>query len=336
MNLKEFQQKCDIYLESYIEEKIQSVTWYFPDSTTLELVTYLRKFMQKGKRFRPYMVYIGGHLYGDKTLEEVLSLWVIHELVHIFALIHDDICDLWDMRHHIPTYHKHIEKKHQNQHLGISQAMLVWDLVYTRALHQASVIWVDHPLVQQTVYEMLNEVICGQMLDVQFSHEKEKRSDKEIAHKDNLKSGQYSIAKPLLVGAIFWWANHEQQEIIKEIGVNMGIAFQMRDDLLDRLPNNEWKDMMSDIQEGNQTSILSELVTLVDNPKKLWELRGKTLSESDKQYLVDLFKTHNTQEHTLTKIQEKLSKAQWLVPWLHATEKGELLLESMIVTLSSV
>lgn len=295
MDLQSFQQLFDHYLSTYLVDKCNSVRQYFPDSTTYDMVTYLESYAQKGKRLRPYMVYVGYSLYGWQDTEWIMRVGCIHELIHLFALIHDDICDQGVTRHHIPTYHKHLETLYDDPAVGVAQGMLVGDLVYTRALQECSLLLADFPQAHQTIYTMLNEVVCGQMVDVHFSHETHQRSLEEIRHKDNLKSGQYSLAKPLLVGAILWWADEKSLETIKKLGYTMWLAFQMRDDLLDRIPNKEGKTPMSDIQEWNQTIVFAELLAVVDDPEKLWSLRNKVLDTSDYTLLSDLFVTHNIQ-----------------------------------------
>jgi geranylgeranyl pyrophosphate synthase len=69
-------------------------------------------------------------------------------------------------------------------------------------MEECSILLASFPAAQKTIFAMLNEVVCGQIVDVHFSHEDQRRTLEEITHKDNLKSGQYSLAKPLLVGVV--------------------------------------------------------------------------------------------------------------------------------------
>lgn len=168
--------------------------------------------------------------------------------------------------------------------------MLVGDLVYTRALQEAQQLLCDHPKAHKIVFTMLNEVVIGQMLDVHFSTSTDAlRTKEEISDKDHLKSGQYTFQKPMMIGASL--AGIDDLTDIEALGKNIGIAFQMRDDLLDRIPNNEGKTKMSDIQEGNQTIVMSVCRESYDEAalKRLEDARGKQLSDDELSLLQEDF-----------------------------------------------
>ena len=309
MNLQAYKAHFDTALESWLESKLESVRGYFPDDETFDLLTYLRPYVDHGKRFRPYMVYLRYSLYGWEDVEYITQVGIVSEMIHIFALIHDDICDQGTMRHQIPTYHQHLATTYDDTHIWLSQAMLVWDLVYTRALQEAcTVLTGTH--AHQIVMDMLNEVVIGQMLDIDYSHTQQLKIPEQIATKDHLKSGQYTFQKPMMIGASL--AGMTDLDAVQDLWRKIGVAFQMRDDLLDWIPNSEWKTKMSDIQEWNQTVVMQachEHFSEADF-QTLRSARGTKLDEQSMQRLQTLFEAYHIQEHVQTQIGTLLDEVE--------------------------
>jgi len=108
MNLQQYKEHFNTHLEARLDTKLDSVREYFPDEQTFDLLIYLRPYVDHGKRFRPYMVYLWYSMHGGQDMEYITRVGIISEMIHIFALIHDDICDQGTMRHGIPTYHKEL------------------------------------------------------------------------------------------------------------------------------------------------------------------------------------------------------------------------------------
>ena len=311
MNLKEYKPQFDSYLHQRLNAKLSEVQPLFPDEETFSLVEYLKPYVDHGKRFRPYMVSLWYSIYWGNDTEYVLKVGLIFELIHIFALIHDDICDQGTSRHGILSYHKHLTAKYQDPHHGYVQAILAGDLVYTRALEEAQTLLCDHPQSHKLMFTMLNEVVIGQMLDVHFSTTADStRSRSEIANKDHLKSGQYTFQKPMMVWASL--AGVENLSAIESLWQKIWIAFQMRDDLLDRIPNNEGKTKMSDIQEGNQTIVMSVCRDTYDEAarERLEHSRGKQLSESEIGSLKEDFIHFDVQEKVQVSINKLLDEVE--------------------------
>lgn len=306
MNLELYQQKFDNYFEEYLEAKLLEVKNLFPDKEIFEIVTYLREYTKKGKRFRPYMVYLGYKVFWWKDDSHIIHVWIINELIHIFALIHDDICDQWIMRRHIPTYHKYLESKYSDAHIWMSQALLVGDLVYTRSMELIVNLLKDNALAQKVLLDMCQKVVYGQMIDVHFSFEKNQRTLEDISIKDDLKSWQYTFENPLLLWATLWWATQEELLNLKNIWKNLWIAFQMRDDLLDWIPNKEGKTNLSDIQEWNQTIVFSTMLDLVEDKDKLFAIKWKKLDSQDIDWIVSQFSTYWIMENVLSSIHQYL------------------------------
>lgn len=316
MELDAFQKSFDTIFSIYIEKKILSVQQYFPDDSSFDVISYLREYTKAWKRFRPYMVYIWYKLYGGNNDEWIMRVGIIYELIHTFALIHDDICDQWLMRRHVSAYHKHVGHMYENPHAGDAQAIIMWDLVYTWAIELVYILLSEYPESQRMVLDMLEQVMCGQILDIHFSHEVMQRNDEEIAMKDYLKSWQYTFEKPLVCGALLWWVSNSELDILSWLGKSMWIAFQMRDDLLDRLPNKEGKTSYSDIREGNQTIVTSLLYAALSDEERIvyaslrWD---EHLAPIDIQQILSWLEMYSIQEAVSTSLQKYLDVAADLV-----------------------
>lgn len=324
MTLSAYRKQFDIYLQTRLTNKLAHVKPMFPDDETFDLLTYLEPYVDHGKRFRPYMVYVWYTLYGwdAQTSDIYLSCGLVSELIHIYALIHDDICDQGTTRHQIPTYHMELWRRYDDAHIGLSQAMLVWDLVYTRAMEILITTDIPQP-VRRLYMTMLENVVCWQMLDVHFSVEQTTRTLEAISTKDHLKSGQYTFQAPMLIWAYLWMhvqstlLSDQESAKIAEIGREIGVAFQWRDDLLDRLPNSEWKTKMSDIQEWNQTVVMLKLLDLLDVKDAAYvsALRWSTLADKDRQRLTDLVTKIDISWSMWWAIHERLEEVRRMYAW---------------------
>ena len=99
---------------------------------------------------------------------------------------------------------------------------------------------------------MIEEVILGQMIDVDMTIT-EPASLELIDKKNKYKTASYTFVRPMVTWAILAWASEKVQQQIADLGLHLGLAFQMRDDLLDLTGGDKTKSLFSDVQEGQQT-----------------------------------------------------------------------------------
>jgi len=200
MRLDEFKQVFDGKLKAFIERKIEKLHSLYREKNFDMLFDYLHTYIQEGKRFRPYLVYTLYKAYGGKDDEHILDLSLSFELLHLFALVHDDICDKGMRRHSADTYHIHLGKVLTNEHHGSSQALLLGDMLFSWAqehFHQLN----TSAVAKEQFTTEIEEVIYGQMMDVYFSNVEVMYYPMYISLKDRLKSGRYSFMRPMCVGA---------------------------------------------------------------------------------------------------------------------------------------
>ena len=182
-----------------------------PVATAME-----RFLLDSGKRLRPLFAYIGFLGTGSKPSVEILRACAALELVHVCALMHDDVMDASDTRRGAPSIHKAFEALHDEEKLsgsseqfGISAAILLGDLALVwsaKMLHQSGI---DNESMIRSfpMYdEMRVELMAGQFLDIYeqaFASESVERSLKVARYK----SGKYTIERPLHFGAALGGAN---------------------------------------------------------------------------------------------------------------------------------
>ncbi|GHA64534.1 polyprenyl synthetase family protein [Pontibacter akesuensis] len=175
-----------------------------------------------GKRIRPLLVLLAAEMY-DKDVEKALLPAAAVEVFHNFTLMHDDIMDKAPLRRGQQTVH---EKWNANT------AILGGDVMLVRAYQLLLGVESDKlQKVLQLFSQTAAEVCEGQQLDMNFE-QREQVSREEYIQMITLKTAVL-LGFSLELGAILQGAPEADAEHLKAFGDNIGIAFQLRDDLLD-------------------------------------------------------------------------------------------------------
>ncbi len=306
MDRNEFRKVFDKRLVAFLDEKIDHLRPYFFDETLERMITYITSFAEWGKRFRPYLVYLFYKAYEWEDDDYIINVTITNELIHLFGLMHDDISDKGTIRHNIPTYHKFIEWLLNSDFQGISQTIWIANLVYTRSINHFTSL-VDDKFVLKLLFDMVEETIYGQIVDIHLSYSEELSSKDMVKFKDKWKSWYYSFKKPMMLWAAL--AGIRNLEKIEQLGDDLGLAFQMRDDLLDVNWWHKDKTPFSDHQEGNQTYLLSFALEKANKADKQFvlETRGQTLSQEKIARLRDIFEKTGTIEHAKQQVNNLLN-----------------------------
>ncbi len=255
MLLEVFRKDFDSRLQAFVAQKLASVSALTHATATDAMRAYLAQFIQQGKRVRPYLVFLLANETTRLSAEQLQAACIAHELVHTFALIHDDVMDQGITRHGSPTYHLAIQKINSYAQVepAMNQAILVGDLVLswaTQIFTQA----ITDPKAQDLFFRMLDEVMIGQSGDIHLSHSPLQENNSTIIAKDTFKSAHYTFCKPLMVGATLWWSSDITGW--EEMGISLWLAYQLRDDYMDLVWGHDNKTCFSDLHEGNQTLLL--------------------------------------------------------------------------------
>jgi geranylgeranyl diphosphate synthase type I len=232
-----------------------------------------------GKRLRPafcFWGFVGAG--GDPTDELVIDAGAALELLHAFALFHDDVMDGSLTRRGEPTTNAKFEASHgasklagESRRFGDGVAILVGDLAYVysdqlmrNASPQAWTIW----------NELRIELNFGQYLDMLGSAMNERRREK-AERICRYKSGKYTIERPLHLGALLAAPTREDLiPVLSTYGLPLGDAFQMRDDVLGAFGDTaiSGKPVGDDLREGKPTPLMA-IATARANAAQLKELQ---------------------------------------------------------------
>jgi geranylgeranyl diphosphate synthase type I len=317
MNFGEFRTWFDEQFSFLLEKKIRDFIAHGKNSDITPIVSYITSIAKNGKRFRPFLVYSASNL-NKKNANDHFLLFASVELLHIFALIHDDIMDEADMRHGVICAHKKFTAKYgktTSQSIGILLGDLVFAWAYECLFEYTSLFPNTHHRITQEFTQLVSEVTYGQILDV-LSPSQKPLEEKAILEKMILKTARYSFVRPLLLGFVLSGDQTTDHEFAEKFGLALGIGFQLQDDLLDTLPTEKTgKSQFSDIQNKNQTLLSHYLFqSKPEYSNKLMLFWGKTLvDENDRQSLTHILVNSGAIDYIKKLTTEYFNKAQTTV-----------------------
>ncbi len=248
-------QRVNAHLAAYFQEKRLETQRLSPRAGELvEAVAELT--MRGGKRLRPIALHAGYRAVcpsGDAERTSAVSAAL--ELLQSYFLIQDDWMDSDEERRGGPAVHIVLTRAHGDDKLGASLAILAGDLAAGFAfelLHRAPFPAARLPEGLAAFSRMHLEVVCGQQLDL-LEHE-------DVALTHHLKTGSYTVRGPLRLGALLGDATPAQLDALERFGEPLGLAFQLRDDLLGTFgdPRITGKPAGHDLREGKQTVLVAE------------------------------------------------------------------------------
>jgi geranylgeranyl diphosphate synthase type I len=240
------------------------------------LIAVLEDFVLRGgKRLRPAFAYWGYRAVtpspDDQADDEVLRLFSALELLHACALVHDDVIDDSATRRGWPTAHVHFADLHRDRgwrgsadQFGRSAAILLGDL---------SLVWADDIVagaqlpadaarrVQRVWSDIRTEVLGGQYLDI-VAESSGTHSIATAMNVNTYKTASYTVSRPLQLGAAAAADRPEVQAAFHSLGNDLGVAFQLRDDVLGVFgdPAVTGKPSGDDLRSGKRTVLLAEAV----------------------------------------------------------------------------
>ena len=240
-----------------IEQEIAQLQFTYPPKSLYEPIEYILAL--GGKRIRPALTLMACNLYKEE-IEVAIKPALGLEVFHNFTLLHDDLMDEADKRRNKPTVHK------------------VWN-ANTAILSGDAMLIAAYQLIGETQPESLKEIlnlftitaleICGgQQYDMEF----ESRSDvteEEYIEMIRLKTAVL-LACALKMGAIVAHAPQADAEALYQFGINIGLAFQLQDDLLDVYgdPTTFGKNIGGDILCNKKTFMLINAFRLASEQQK--------------------------------------------------------------------
>ncbi|CAN5149129.1 polyprenyl synthetase family protein [soil metagenome] len=278
----------DALLESFLADRVAELAAMDPmlDGIGREVAGLVRA---GGKRLRPAFVYWGYRATGRGHRDELYAPAAAVELLHTFALIHDDVMDRSARRRGRPAVHEALAATHGREGLrgdagwfGVGGAILAGDLAF---------VWADQLFdgadlppeavdrARRVFTELRVEVMAGQYLDLRLAGAVS-ASQQDSLRVALLKSGRYTVTRPLQLGAALGGGAPGLAAALPVYGDAIGLAFQLRDDVLGLFgdPAATGKGALDDLREGKRTLLMlralelagprdhSELVRILDTP----------------------------------------------------------------------
>ena len=261
-------------LKDIVNKAILNITYEDGAERLYEPVKYILSI--GGKRLRPIMTLMACNLFSD-SVDSAIVPSIGLEVFHNFTLVHDDIMDRSVVRRGSETVHKR---------WNVNQAILSGDVmafVANDCIVQAPVDVM--PKVLKIYNKVARQVCIGQQLDMNFE------TTPYVSHDDYLKMVELKtavlIAGALKIGALIGGANSTDCDLIYSFGLNLGLAFQVQDDLLDTFgdPKVFGKKIGGDIVANKKTLLLIKAFEMASGSdlKRLQELSSVSYVDPDKK-----------------------------------------------------
>jgi octaprenyl-diphosphate synthase len=253
-----------------------------------------------GKRIRPLLFVLSCHLC-EYEGEEIYRLSTIFEYIHTASLLHDDVLDNADVR----------RKKPSANHLwGNHAAVLEGDFLYLKSSSIA--LGTNNLTLLRRVTETTTQMTEGQIMELTYTHNWDTTPDEYMEVITSKTAVLMSAA--CACGSILSGAEPEIVESLSRFGLNLGIAFQLTDDLLDYTSSEKelGKPVGKDLREGKITlPLIHTLARLQRSERKRLETLFKNGNAAEKDYkeLINLVNKNGAVEHIGDKAKSYAEKA---------------------------
>lgn len=256
-------------------QKSASISPYYHD-----LWAEISRLMSSGgKRLRPKMTILAYKAFGGKNVNDILPVAAAQELLHLGMLIHDDIIDRDYIRYGVDNIAGGYEKIYKplvgdttdRLHYAHSSALLAGDLMISGAyqlITDAKVEAAKIIKVQRLFGKGIFEVVGGELIDTESAFREFGVIKSETVAL--YKTASYTFIVPMLIGAMLADASKADQAYLRLFAENLGIAFQLRDDIIGVFGSEAatGKSNSGDIREGKRTFMVEQLCALANKEQK--------------------------------------------------------------------
>lgn len=328
-------------LAGFLDAKLDAATRRAPSLRHVfhELVSLCQR---GGKRTRPALVVVGQLVAQDSQdkagqertspeWEGALDVGVALELLHAYFLIHDDWMDRDEVRRGAPTVHTALTRRLGSPHLGAAVAVLAGDYAAGLALEALCRVDTSPDILSRLMLcfaDMQQAAVLGQKLDVLAAQD-------TVETTYQLKTASYSVQGPLLMGAHLAGASSDVCRALERLAIPTGVAFQLRDDLLNAFGNSQTtgKSVGSDIQEGKRTLLAQIALRRLSGKEKKEFLVSYGNPKATKKQLsraVALLESSGARAVTEQRLHTLLTEAQGAINDAPFHRKGKQLLHGAV------
>jgi octaprenyl-diphosphate synthase len=264
-----------------------------------EISDYL--FKKAGKRIRPALLMLCARLLGYEGDDHVLMSALV-ETIHTASLIHDDIIDHSEVRRGRPTIHAK---------WGANITVLLGDYLYIKTLNLA--VQSKHKEVIQILTDTSAQMIDGELYEYYMSGNLDLSENDYLEILDKKTASLFSAS--CLIGGLLCDTSDKERNLLAEYGRNIGMSFQVVDDLLDYTGNIDTlgKPVLTDLEEGRIT--LPLIYTLnhdgMDNKERIAQLiQQKELGRETKSEILEIVDSNGALDYTYRKAESFALKSK--------------------------
>ena len=281
-----------------VERKIEQ---YIADLNEKDISNIIAQ-IPAGKRLRARLMF---EIAGNSL--EVIKAAAIVEMIHAASLLHDDVIDNANIRR---------GKSSINAVYGNKSAIMIGDILYSKAFYELLDLYKP---IAKVISNAVTQLSIGERKDVYLS---EKFNANEDLYKDMIYQKTAVLIEAASEAAAI--IAKKPREIYKQYGKNLGLAFQMIDDILDIISDEKTlgKPALSDFKEGKTTLPYIYLYQVLNDKdrQKLVSMHKKELKESEQKWILDKFNEYNiiqkAKDEALSLVKEAIKLMQ------DAGEKG--------------
>lgn len=293
--------KINDQINAVFQRKLEKVNNEFLKDYYGELSNY---FLSGGKRIRPLTCIAAFNAFSKDINDGIVRVSIGTEFLHNASLIHDDIIDKDDFRRGKPAFHYRFRQYHANYDLkkmvatdfGNNIGILGGDSSYYFGLEAfySNGFGTDINHKGMLYYEQAFHEVCdGVLIEIDMVNKATLTMDDYI-EMISLKTGAL-IEKSIIIGATYGGATQHQINLLSTYGKNLGIIFQIIDDILGSFGDEKitGKPTDGDIREGKKTALLINALMVVEGKQrdKLINLLEKQdISDDEVNEVRDLFK----------------------------------------------
>ncbi|MEJ7779471.1 MAG: polyprenyl synthetase family protein [Daejeonella sp.] len=307
-------------LQSIINKAIAGTKYTAKPSELYEPITYLMEL--GGKRMRPVLVLLATELFGG-DVRKAIDAAVGIELFHNFTLMHDDIMDKAPLRRGKATVHVKWNE---------GTAILSGDVMFVEAYKM--MIKVDDSILREVldVFSHTASGVCqGQQADMNFEKCDDVSVD-EYLEMIKLKTAVL-LAGSMQIGALIGGAEKDQAKLLYEFGENLGLAFQLQDDILDVYgdPEKFGKQVGGDIMANKKTFMLIKAKELAKDKigieLKGWQSDGFHDSHQKIQAITSIYDLLEVRKLAELQMEEFIRKALYALDQISVESPGKTILK---------
>jgi geranylgeranyl diphosphate synthase type II len=286
-----------------ISSRLDQINWKKEPQKLYEPIEYVLSF--GGKRIRPALALMACNLFSD-DVQPAVNAAIGLEIFHNFTLLHDDIMDRADIRRGKPTVNKKWDDNTAILSGDVMQITAYQFITQTPTIFLKPVL----ELFSQTAAE-----ICeGQQFDLDFEKQKEV-SVEEYLEMIRLKTAVL-LGCALKCGALIGGSNEEDAQLLYDFGINIGMAFQLKDDLLDVYGDETTfgKKIGGDILSNKKTYLLIHALKLAEGNmaselRKWIEISDQKFTEKKIQAVTSIYNRLNIRTICEDKMDDFYTKA---------------------------